>query len=207
MTKNVSVIGLSLLLSSVLITVSPVAAADNEAEGSPMQGEISMTVKSTSTTNPESGKLLLKSVPHFSLADEEISASQIYAGFTGNIANTGNLTITDNRAGKHDWKLGVKLEPLANSVNQGALEGVQLALAATSSLWSSSPIDASIPADSSTVQLATSDGSVHGNDSYVINNQALTVAPNPSAELESAQTYTGVMTWHLSSTGPVAAAL
>lgn len=194
--------GLLVLGSLVALPVGQTLAAD--AEGSPGNSNGKFTITSaTDPTNPDNGKLILKSVPGFDFGT--IQASKIYSGFTGRQATAdGTLKIADNRVGTNNWKLDVKLAKFSkNGAGTNNLANAKLTLAATSPQWPA--MAATAVNDSNTaVSLATAPGSVHGEYDYTFAkaNNTLDLGANNSANLADGDAYQAQLTWALTSDTP-----
>lgn len=198
-TKLFSALALAAMVAPTAMTMGSVSADAVTPQTS--KADFSVVAKDpTNPTDPDSGTLVLKSVPSFSFG--EIKASEIYAGFTGKVAKAdGVLEMDDTRLGTSDWTLTADMGQFVDGANK--LSDATLNLAATGSLGET--LTGAVKDDSSAVEVVKGNGK-HGVDNFKMEaaKSTLTLAANPAANLTKNEAFTTTINWNLSSKTPTA---
>lgn len=190
-------------------TTTTTTATPTSAQGAPMDSQATFTVSSTDPNNPDttSGKLILESVPSFAFGT--VGASSIYQGFQNRASTVASdLAISDTRLGTNNWTLDASLAPFKSSATTPVtLTGSQLDLATTS--VGGQPFQGTLTDDNQPIQLASGDGTTHGDFTYAFAgaDNTLSLSANSSAILNQGDSFQAQLTWTLTSSGPTAPSL
>lgn len=181
----------------VLREVLTAHVTDPSGGGKDQKISINSNIASLKVT-PATGKLSLDKVPSFDFGS--IPASQFYNGNT--VANaptaTGDLTVSDTRAGSKDWKLQASATNFVSA--EQTLKPVTFQL--TNVLGATDSKDLT----TGTTNLTTISDNTTGTVGTSKVSAKMLITGNPTIQMKNNESFANLITWTLSSTQPTALA-
>ncbi|WP_261806448.1 WxL domain-containing protein [Lapidilactobacillus luobeiensis] len=203
MKKSMSLLAVTLLAASTfaLSTTTTKAATDDLNNESTANFTVSAKEDpdNPDPEDPDSGKLVLKSVPTFSAGTFVVS--KVYNGFTNETLETSNnLEVADNRIKGSDWNLDLNMGSFQDE-SSNRLIGATLAFTAQHDLFGEKAVSVT---DDGTDTVLNNAAVQHGNFILAINNPTLSMNANGSAIVADNSHYAASLDWTLSSGAPAA---